>query len=436
MNHDMDNMDEQFREAAEKYPLNTNSANWKNVMQQLYPSADLSAKQKKKKDFRYLWLLLLLPFGFICGKYGNTDPVISPSHNSKNIESNHTQPKIVEEVATKFPSNTKNTKKDVALSKRRLRVKSEYQKNKNRSNLNSEYNQHHFVSSQKVSAAFHVFTIKSPTNKITHPLKKIHKLNIENKIEDTGRVAFNQSNNFANDDTGILKKITEIQNKSIFPNQIIDSSQQLLVNSTKKAVTKKNKKIFYTGILLGPDFSRVKNQKIKQTGSTIGIIAGLQLTTHLAIETGAWRDKKNYFSAGDYFNTSRIPVPYNSKIITVDGSCIMIEIPLNVRYSFLQKKKREWFVLTGISSYLMKKENYTYLYGRNNVQYNVYKSYTNSSSNWFSILNISAGYQHKFGKALFRVEPYLKMPLKGVGIGQLPISSTGLYMSLIYPLHK
>jgi hypothetical protein len=61
------------------------------------------------------------------------------------------------------------------------------------------------------------------------------------------------------------------------------------------------------------------------------------------------------------------------------------------------------------------------------------KSYLNNktTSYWFSIVNIGAGFEHSLGaKTNFRIEPYMKLPLAGVGTGNISISSTGLYLSL------
>jgi hypothetical protein len=46
---------------------------------------------------------------------------------------------------------------------------------------------------------------------------------------------------------------------------------------------------------------------------------------------------------------------------------------------------------------------------------------------WFSILNFSIGYEQKLGNVgNLRLEPYLRIPLSGMGTGKLPIMSTGL----------
>ena len=51
-------------------------------------------------------------------------------------------------------------------------------------------------------------------------------------------------------------------------------------------------------------------------------------------------------------------------------------------------------------------------------------TYYNSTNNILSILQISGGYEHQLGeKTNIWIEPYVKIPLRGIGIGNMPISS-------------
>ena len=81
----------------------------------------------------------------------------------------------------------------------------------------------------------------------------------------------------------------------------------------------------------------------------------------------------------------------------------------------------------------MKEENYdyTYYYGTSGVSAVHSKTYINESKNLFSIVNLSLGYTHKMGKIVdLRVEPYMKLPIQGVGVGQLPLLSAGIHIGV------
>jgi hypothetical protein len=81
----------------------------------------------------------------------------------------------------------------------------------------------------------------------------------------------------------------------------------------------------------------------------------------------------------------------------------------------------------------MKKESYDY-----DVYYGSAGSYrrhkldtTNATKNFFSNLSLSAGYTHRLGNfADLRIEPYVKVPLSGMGIGSVPLFSAGLQVGL------
>ena len=113
----------------------------------------------------------------------------------------------------------------------------------------------------------------------------------------------------------------------------------------------------------------------------------------------------------------------------------MFEIPVNLKYNWAQKNHYNAFATAGISSYLMKKEAYDYTVDYYGIQHKYNKQYNNASRNWVSILNLSIGYEKKIGNAgSLRLEPYLKLPLSGVGIGDMPIGSKGIFIGFTRPI--
>jgi hypothetical protein len=58
-------------------------------------------------------------------------------------------------------------------------------------------------------------------------------------------------------------------------------------------------------------------------------------------------------------------------------------------------------------------------------------TYKNADFYTAAQLRLAAGYQHTVGKKMnARVEPYIQIPLKGIGIGTLPVTGTGLQLVL------
>jgi hypothetical protein len=110
----------------------------------------------------------------------------------------------------------------------------------------------------------------------------------------------------------------------------------------------------------------------------------------------------------------------------------MFEIPVAIRYDFISRNNHGFFAKAGLSTYLMKKENYNYLVDNGGVQGSHNATYDNGlQNNIFSIVQLSAGYELAISrKTKIRFEPYVKIPMQGVGVGSMPISSTGLYLGI------
>lgn len=115
----------------------------------------------------------------------------------------------------------------------------------------------------------------------------------------------------------------------------------------------------------------------------------------------------------------------------------MFEVPIDFRYNLAQNKKELFFATAGLSSYFMKKESYNYDEAAWGSIWPAMKTYTNSGNNLFSIINLSVGLEHKINKSIsLRINPYLKIPLKGLGIGSIPITSSGINIGITVPFHK
>ena len=72
-----------------------------------------------------------------------------------------------------------------------------------------------------------------------------------------------------------------------------------------------------------------------------------------------------------------------------------------------------------------------YLVSMNGSQQTMISSYKNKSRSLAASFDISAGYEHKIGKSNYmRIEPYIQIPLKGMGVGSMPMISSGLRIGI------
>jgi hypothetical protein len=200
-----------------------------------------------------------------------------------------------------------------------------------------------------------------------------------------------------------------------------------------KIKLQKPKPSFYVGIIGSPDLSLIRFQSIKAVGNNFGLLLGYSFNSRWAVETGIYYDRKKYYTEGEYFSKAKVPALRDVDLKTVNGVCYMWEIPLNVRYNFPSgNNKMKWFATAGMSTYLMSKENYTFTgdyWG--NPNWTRTWPYKTPYKYWFSILNLSVGYEQRLGKiGNLRLEPFLRVPLAGIGTGSLSIMSAGLNIGI------
>ena len=87
----------------------------------------------------------------------------------------------------------------------------------------------------------------------------------------------------------------------------------------------------------------------------------------------------------------------------------------------------------------MKKESYDYYYKYPSGYVDTKSwSISNKNQHYFAILDISAGYQYYFNKRISLIgEPYLKIPMEGVGAGKVKLNSGGILFTLsVKPFYK
>jgi hypothetical protein len=189
------------------------------------------------------------------------------------------------------------------------------------------------------------------------------------------------------------------------------------------------------GFVFGPDFSNVGFASPDETGMNLGLMVGYRITERLSVQTGLLYSQKHYTSVGDDYRgfPGYNPVNPNVKMQWVQANCFMWDMPVNIRYDWLLRKKQRAFLSTGLSSYFMNKEDLHYHY----TYYNSpgYKSWINqeNSSYWMAAVNISVGFEQRIS-SLFSVqaEPFFKIPTGQIGYGNINLNSFGMFLSFKY----
>jgi len=178
----------------------------------------------------------------------------------------------------------------------------------------------------------------------------------------------------------------------------------------------------------GPDISSVGIDNPGKWNVQYGIGISYAVSKRLSIRTGFFAGRKKYSADSTEYYASYYP----PKLERIDANCLVYEIPVNLVYNFPAAKKHNWFMAGGLSSYLMKRETYDYFYKNTWGQPQYYsRTYNNENSHLFSVINISGGYRYHFTDRLsLMAEPYVRIPVNGIGSGKVKLNSGGVLFSV------
>ncbi len=434
MNDDMDDM---MRKAADDYELNDEMASdWNKVLAGIQqPEQPFIAKPKEKKRRKYilfLWFILIPVMLFTAYKL-NLFTLLSSNN------------KTIVRAKSKSYAKTKKADNNVKQINNNIAVTNSLTPNQKKLNEKIDHN------ADQKSVSLQTGLPSSNINKNKQAINNLSNVvyaetgNYKHALSDSTPNRFSEISRLltGSSKTGILNTTVVADTTTIkqqLTNDKATSTQKnlnrdSLVAKSSKQKTKSNnytKQAFtYAGIITNADISFIKNQKTSSPSLGVGIIGGYHFKNGISIESGLLYDRKNYYTKGKYFNTDMLSYLQNVQLLATNGNCYMYEIPLNVAYDFKSHKKINWFVTAGTSSYLMHKEYYNFKYDYNGSYGEKGYDYYHSSKNWFSVLNLGAGVNIQTSNKYFiKLQPYFKVPLSGIGIGKLPLSSAGINFSL------
>lgn len=218
---------------------------------------------------------------------------------------------------------------------------------------------------------------------------------------------------------------------------VVDSLKKTTVANPKKLASVFNK-YFYVGALYAFDNTFEKNEKKNnENGESFGIslLLGYKISPKISLETGISFQNKEYYTSGNYFNKSILGA--NGSVDGIEAENSFIEIPLTLKYDWLNKKQHNIFTGIGVSSYLVNREKYEFEEDVAGTINNKSVEFTTLTSTMFATCNFSLGYQFNFQKlGSIRIQPYLNIPLKGLGKSQEYLVSRGINVGWIYNFNK
>ncbi len=202
---------------------------------------------------------------------------------------------------------------------------------------------------------------------------------------------------------------------------------------SKPKMLARKKSNFFFAVSAGPDVSFTSGDELGRMKMVGGFGLGYTFRGRITLRTGIYSGKKIYTASPANYKGSPQFYQYYPNLQKIDADCQVQEIPLNISYHFGNKNNRPFFVSAGVSSLIMKEETYNYFYKYSATSPVINRSYStyNQNRHFFSQLNLSAGYQLALGKRFSVIaEPYLKLPMGGVGNGKVRLNSTGIMFTI------
>ena len=380
------NMDDLFRSAVDNYTLQPGESNWDTIVSQLSNDdaiipVEINHKNNTAVNGIFLLVLLLIPLSTAMFSFYYRSNASAKTGSAAYLYDTQPQQQV---------NNTTTAAKNITVK-------------------HTAYN----IERAKTVVPFYSIKINTNTLVITGIS---HKRNDENAA-----TIYSSINSLALPDN--VKKLISNQQNTVENRQPITTHASSL-----------QKPHLYAGVTAGLTFNEVKNQGFNKPGFDIGLLAGFRINKNTSIETGLVYSKKYYYSNGKYFSMDKIggSMPAEMKVLSLEGSSNLYQVPLVVKYDIVHKKTSTFFASAGISSYILTREKNNYQTSMNGVQQDIKGMYKNVSAGFASSIDISAGYEHTTGKgANIRIQPYLQVPLKGIGMGSMQVLSTGIHIAYV-----
>ncbi|MEI8115383.1 MAG: hypothetical protein WCI54_17250 [Bacteroidia bacterium] len=187
--------------------------------------------------------------------------------------------------------------------------------------------------------------------------------------------------------------------------------------------------------LAAPDYNGVNNLNNASMGNDFGLMVSIKIAKNWSFSTGAVYGKKLYETGFSNYNPIKnIWTEYFPKSVTAD--CRVLDIPLNISYTVLNRKNTSFSLGSGISSYIMLREDYSFTYVEHDDDTAMAYHVVNENQHWLSVINLQATLEQRLNSKLsVGIQPYMKIPLSNIGFAGVKLQSLGMAVILSYNLN-
>ncbi|MBO9619201.1 MAG: outer membrane beta-barrel protein [Niabella sp.] len=183
------------------------------------------------------------------------------------------------------------------------------------------------------------------------------------------------------------------------------------------------------GVQAGSNLGMVKGDVSKKPGVNAGVVVQRKLgSSRFSLESGVMYESMTYAVNNTDFTPNGYPV--SSKVSNIEGSCSMIDVPVNVRYDVVASKKNKAFISTGVSPTMIVKQSYVYDYDKGDGPARIDRDVSGKGNSVYAVANLSIGYEQKWNHVSVQIAPYVKIPMGEIGYGNLSLGGIGTQISI------
>jgi hypothetical protein len=194
---------------------------------------------------------------------------------------------------------------------------------------------------------------------------------------------------------------------------------------------KRGNKIYFS-IGVSPDFSKVIENSFLKMGHNWSAQLEYHLDKRWSIHTGLIVSEKFYGTKVDGMhwpdNWGEMP----KEMMGMEGNCNVLDIPLNIRYNIKFDHNAKMYILGGVSSFILLKENYEYIYPEGYSREGMKTTWSSKKNGFLAagMANFAIGYERKLNDIFsLQVEPFVKIPIRDFGNSQVKLASTGIFLT-------
>jgi hypothetical protein len=202
----------------------------------------------------------------------------------------------------------------------------------------------------------------------------------------------------------------------------------------KKAGVSSLRPQFALTVLASPELNGIGSLRSASRGNNVGLLLTVGVKK-FTLTTGASYTVKPYSLPYSQYPSN---YSYGNAPQTVTADCRMLDIPINLGYQVFNRAGNKITLGTGVSSYVMTHETYTYDYAAGAKVYGPsFYAAAGGSKYLFSIMNLQATYERKINSKFgLSIQPYYKVPLSEIGYSRVKVQTFGVALGINWNINS